>query len=237
MARDAFKQETNSAVKSTYKSNLSDPRLKQKTQCEGCDTQIAKFAVNRSGNIGERKLCAPCWKKSRKEEKKQKKSTSEPKDEAATIFLSSIRNGKQTNNSKKHRKVVLGSQQVEVASNGSPKKPGRESIVLDHHIFDDYLGWTQTRAQAQPSLNVNVRVEPDDYRSLGLPCPTVKTASSSLVSDSGAQSCLWGWTDFLRCGFRKKDLLPVKQKLWAANRQPINRGSYPGATRRQERKG
>ena len=61
-----------------------------------------------------------------------------------------------------------------------------------------------------------------DYVNMGLPTQTIKQADTSLVSDTGSQSCLWGLEDFYRCGYKKADLIPVKQKMYAANRQPIN---------------
>ena len=48
------------------------------------------------------------------------------------------------------------------------------------------------------------------------------TGSLRGVTDTGAQSCLWGLNDFYRSGFKKSDLTPVKQRLFAANRQPID---------------
>ena len=51
------------------------------------------------------------------------------------MFLTAISHGK-----KKHRRAKFGHKEVEIASTGSPSKPNRESIIMDHHIFDDYVG-------------------------------------------------------------------------------------------------
>ena len=54
------------------------------------------------------------------------------------------------------------------------------------------------------------------------------------VTDTGAQSCLWGITDFYRCGFKDADLIPVKRTVIAANQDEIE---ISGATWLSRKKG
>ena len=44
----------------------------------------------------------------------------------------------------------------------------------------------------------------------------------STVTDTGAQSCLWGLLEFYRCGFQDSDLRPVRRTILAANREEID---------------
>ena len=46
--------------------------------------------------------------------------------------------------------------------------------------------------------------------------------SLNITTDTGAQSCLCSLKDFLRCGFKHSDLLPVKRTILAANREQID---------------
>ena len=61
-----------------------------------------------------------------------------------------------------------------------------------------------------------------DYRALGLKCPRITPTYIEVVTDSGAQSCLWGLDAFYRCGFKASDLIQVKHRINAANLMPIN---------------
>ena len=205
MARDATDRENseNSAAhggRSTYKKANDDPRLKQKVKCRDCSEETAKFALNRFGKIGERTYCNECWKKNHRRTPKKKDKADKDGDEGSALFMDSI----------------------EIANISSPSRPGRKAIVLNHHIFDDFTGWTQRRSAEQPTLSLRIAVEKKDYESLDLPCPRILSGVVKGVTDTGAQSCLWGLDDFYRCGFKKSDLLPVKQRMYAANRQPID---------------
>ena len=69
MARDALKESAKAAGiagKSQTPAVKKDPRLKKKVKCGGCMEIIAQFAMNRNGTVGERKLCAECWRQSKK---------------------------------------------------------------------------------------------------------------------------------------------------------------------------
>ena len=84
------------------------------------------------------------------------------------------------------------------------------------------MGWLKRKADMQPTLKVNVSTVSQDYNNLNLPCPQIKSAETSSVTDSHARSCLWGLNDFYWCGYKKSNLLPVKQSLLATNKHPKN---------------
>ena len=119
MAGDAYKGEVSTMkTKSPYTKQQNDPKLKQKTKCETCETQIKQYVLLRSGKIStERKLCSKCWKS-----KKDNKETSSVSTEETSSIWHSI-------GSCKDRGVVTA------------KYKGQTAVVLSHHIFDSIHGW------------------------------------------------------------------------------------------------
>ena len=71
-----------------------------------------------------------------------------------------------------------------------------------------------------PTLRLRLTAEKSDYDHIGATFPQIAPSHVTVVTDTGAQSCLWGLQDFYRCGFKKSDLIPVLVML-AANREEI----------------
>ena len=99
--------------------------------------------------------------------------------------------------------------------------PKPTPVVLDHHIFDYKNGWQRAESMAHPRLRLRVSTDRDDYSRINAPFPDVMPSYVSVVTDTGAQSCLWSLADFYRCGFSDADLLPVKRTMVAANQEEI----------------
>ena len=97
----------------------------------------------------------------------------------------------------------------------------RRLIVIDHHIFHSTEGWRKTESLQHPTLLLRLTTEKSDYDHVGASFPKIAPSHVTIVTDTGAQSCLWGLQDFYRCGFRKSDLLPVRRVMIAANREEI----------------
>ena len=95
------------------------------------------------------------------------------------------------------------------------------AIVLDHHIFDSKAGWVKRNAWKQPTLRLISRPCNEMYSKLGHKVPTAESTVVDGVADTGAQVCLWSLSDYYKAGYKKKELIKVKQKIAAANRQPI----------------
>ena len=72
-----------------------------------------------------------------------------------------------------------------------------------------------------PTLHLTVSVHSEDYSNVSHEPPTIKPKKIEVVTDTGAQSCLWGLQNFLHCGFTEAALIPVKHHLFAANREEI----------------
>ena len=92
--------------------------------------------------------------------------------------------------------------------------------VLDHHIFTP-AGWSRISALNHPELRVRITTNRDDYARMGFRYPAISPKHIDVVTDSGAQSCLWSRKEFLASGFSMKDLIPVRHAMRAANRAPI----------------
>ena len=96
------------------------------------------------------------------------------------------------------------------------------SSKLEHMLFDPNLGWKRIESMHHPTLKLSVNIDPKDYEKLGRRSPRVQRSTISVVTDTGAQSCFWGLSEFLRCGFQTGDLIPVKHTLYAANKEKID---------------
>ena len=92
---------------------------------------------------------------------------------------------------------------------------------LTHLIFDTERGWKKAKSLKHPTLSLTVDVDENDYITLGRKPPSIESSTIAAVTDTGAMSCLWGLNGFLRAGFTKADLIPVKQSLDAANKEVI----------------
>ena len=85
-------------------------------------------------------------------------------------------------------------------------------FVLKHHIFRSGE-WKSDLAQPHPTVNVCINTNDDDYDKFHIKTPPYVSFNVEAVVDSGAQCCLWGWSECKQAGFRRKDLISVTQKL------------------------
>ena len=56
---------------------------------------------------------------------------------------------------------------------------------------------------------------------MNIKCPRQNYCKTNIFTDMGAQSCLWDLSSYLKHGFKKSNLIPVKRKMVAANRDQI----------------
>ena len=56
---------------------------------------------------------------------------------------------------------------------------------------------------------------------MSIKCPRQNYCKINVVTDTGAQSCLWDLSSYLKHGFKKSNLIPNKRKMVAANREQI----------------
>lgn len=98
---------------------------------------------------------------------------------------------------------------------------GGISEPLDHLMFDSGQGWKKMESMRHPSLKLSLSVDPNDYAKLNKKPKVIKPRLINVITDTGAQSCLWGLNNFLQSGFSESDLLPVRHGLYAANGEKI----------------
>lgn len=72
-----------------------------------------------------------------------------------------------------------------------------------------------------PTLQLTVAIDPADYHHIKHPAPKVPPLKVTVVTDTGAQLCLWGLIDFLQCRFFTRDVIPVRHTLYAASKEEI----------------
>ncbi len=95
-----------------------------------------------------------------------------------------------------------------------------QEIVLSHHIFKNG-NWIPKQKTNHPKVTLEARTEIADYRGFGFEQPIVSKFIIEAVVDSGAQCCVWGWDNCQLAGFKREDLIPVKQKLNGVSKSSI----------------
>ena len=179
--------------------NASITQKSTKRKCRNCNIEIERFTWNkRQRKMIEVSLCLPCWRQANPRLKGQQSAApdgkKEPTNEASVITIASTSNDRQLQN---------------------------RTILLDHHIFTGN-GWKQASSMTHPTLKLQLTVTKDDYDKFGVKCPNITSSPIIVVTDTGAQSCLWSQRDFYRCGFTDQDLFPVKRTLSTASKEEIN---------------
>jgi len=208
MARDAL-QTSAIAANSAYKIKLKNPPHRaQKTaatsRCKQCKVEIDELVWSRrQKKMIERTLCTSCWRKNNPRQPKEA-SVSGKSDEVSALLLGSI-------------------ETVESVSSACENSIDCVSeIVLDHHIFDSVAGWKRSESMPHPTLRLKISTDASDYEGFNADCPIINPSSVSVVTDTGAQSSLMSMSHFLRAGFKRSDLLPVRRTMRAANMEEIN---------------
>ena len=231
-ARNAMTVNNAAAGMSTFrkdrgKQSVEERKLELMVKCGDCDARIHGFVKVRD-QLRERKFCRDCFIKSHRKDRtsrpvKQpgndpaKNKPQEPDSASALFELGSLHL-----ETADHRDRIKTSDTVNIASMGSPRCPDRKAIVLDHHIFiPGSETWRKGRSLPQPTVRLSVSTDEADYRQFGLSRPNTRPSYTDGVADTGAQSCLMGTNVFYKCGFKRSDLVPVKNKITAANRSPI----------------
>ena len=213
MARDAMKKGPIAAGISSYKKAVAgESKASTKTLCNLCKTEIEKFVWSkRQKKTVECTLCYPCWRKNNPKRGKGSKGPNDnrPADETSALLVGGIT-------------AVTSISDCESSSISSRDNPhGGKEIILDHHIFNSQDGWKKSESLPHPTLRLQLTADASDYNHIGAMCPSVTPSYVTVVSDTGAQSCLWSLHDFYRCGFKDSDLLPVKRTMRAANMEEI----------------
>ena len=98
----------------------------------------------------------------------------------------------------------------------------QQPVVLDHHIFDERNGWITRRSSPQPTVFLTARAHTKDYEQFGYCLHTMTRQNTiAMTADTGCQSVLVGIKIIHRLDLNKSDLIPVKTRMSAVNRDFI----------------
>lgn len=93
---------------------------------------------------------------------------------------------------------------------------------LNHHIFSKGE-WKRARLREHPRVAITISLDKSTQGNTGNSHQSCDThADVTAIADTGAQSDLWSFADFLARGFTRADLHPIRLSLSAANRSPIS---------------
>ena len=96
-----------------------------------------------------------------------------------------------------------------------------KKFELDHYVFDCLSGWKESKSLKHPTIQLKASIDKQAYTQMKIKCPKQNYCTVNVVTDTGAQSCLWDLSSYLKHGFKKSNLIPVKRKMVAANREQI----------------
>ena len=97
-----------------------------------------------------------------------------------------------------------------------------QASPIPHHVYESNV-WVQRQSDPQPSLAVQIKVCPSDYKALGVPHPPVRrTLDCIAIADTGCQSSLAGMDILSKLGLNETHLLKVSMKMCAANNKSIS---------------
>ena len=96
---------------------------------------------------------------------------------------------------------------------------GPRSITLVNHLYNNLSDrWTRQASRPQPYIRLTLSVNADDYADLGFELQAnTKALTSSVMADTGCQSCLAGIQVIEHLGLTRAELIPVTMKMNAAN--------------------
>ena len=187
-------------------------KLSLKTKCNRCGVQIAQFARNKNGRMNRIPYtkCIKCHKESIQEDQSNKKVVAATTDAPDHGFIGALTSEQMNDKPKASSPLGL------CVNSGKQVN----QIVLDHHIFTKE-GWTRAMSLSHPTLRLRMFTLDEDYNSLNMSPVKATPSYVDVVTDSGAQSCLWSRRGFLDSGFVMDDLIRVHHKMEAANAAPI----------------
>ena len=207
MARDALVKQSTAAGITSQRQKTVNTKPSTKTTCQTCKVEIDRLVWNkRLHKMIACTLCLPCWRRANTQRAKSTKAARNS-DESNVVTIASVKTKQQE---------ACPSETASVNT-----RTTKQPIMLDHLIFTDKNGWKAAESMRHPTLQLRLTTDLDDYIRIGPTYPKITPTHVSVVTDTGAQSCLWSLQDFYRCGFKKSDLLPVKRTLLAANKEKI----------------
>ena len=175
---------------------------REKVPCPHCKNLFHQFKKGKYGwNKTPHKMCSECFQ----QQKNSKPSGQEKQfDNSSIAQMSSV------------------SSKRNIGKNHHLQQPHQSAqIQLSHHIYSKGR-WKRKDSAKHPRVNLTLSVDHSHYASFNMKCPSIPDLTVECVADTGAQSNLWSLKECMRMGFTKKDLIPVKTSLAAANKSRIH---------------
>ena len=93
-------------------------------------------------------------------------------------------------------------------------------IAIEHHIFDKERGWVARPSMPHPTILTRAKIEEEDHSVFGTPIADtskLRVINMPMIADSGCQSTIIPLQSAYALGIRKKDLIPARMKMRAAD--------------------
>ena len=74
-------------------------------------------------------------------------------------------------------------------------------VKLDHYIFDCFSGWKESVSLKNPTIQLKASIDKQAYTQMNKKGPKQNYCKNNVVTDTGAQSCLWDLSSYLKHGF------------------------------------
>ena len=94
-------------------------------------------------------------------------------------------------------------------------------VKLDHYVFDSLSGWKEPVSLKNPTVQLKASIDEQAYIQMNKNALNKFIAKSTLLKIRVAQSCLSDLDCYLKHCFKKSNLLPIKRKKVAVNREQI----------------
>ena len=229
MPRNALPSSTLSAV-STFQNQRKTAPVKAPPQaernkeaiCLDCKTTFKIFIKGARGwNTQPHQVCIYCYR-SRRRRQHKKRSPQVPSTNIQALEADPISQvaAFQTSGAGSHHKRRRRHRNSSLTTHGTINKPLPPS--LSHHIFSKGE-WKRARLREHPKVAITISLDKLTQGNSGNSHQSSDIhADVSAIADTGAQSDLWSFADFLASGFTRADLHPIHLSLSAANRSPIS---------------
>ena len=113
-----------------------------------------------------------------------------------------------------------------IYSNTSNPPIANGKVTLDHHTYNSWCDkWEKKASDPHPYLRISLQAVPSDTHALGLDPSFRRTTpiiSTSMMADTGCQSCLASADLLPQLGLQVRHLIPVSMRMTVADNRGLN---------------
>ncbi len=225
--------ETKHEKRQVITNQVEEVELRETNNCASCGTPVNRNAREKPEQGRQHKLCRSHWnltpqngipKHLRAETGSTGTSSTPDLNNGVMPCQESGATNRRSKSSRRNNRTLRSHFQIPISDKAEItmiQLNEGAAVVLDHHIFDPKTGWVKERAWRHPTLRLIARPCQEMYSKLDTHCPKAVAMIVHGIADTGAQICLWSAADCYESGYKESDLIMVKQKISAVNRQPI----------------